>query len=62
LWAAGLYKGWVSKHNPDTILERIFPVQKKSLKKVLDCGENVDWFGGFIAEMQQQKEILLSSY
>lgn len=29
MWAAGLYKGWVSKHNPCTILKR-----KNSLKKI----------------------------
>ena len=33
LWAAGLYKGWVSKHNPYTILKRIFTI-KKYLRKI----------------------------
>ncbi|MCW3122435.1 MAG: hypothetical protein JWQ38_1927 [Flavipsychrobacter sp.] len=28
LWTAGLYKGWVSKHNPYTILKRIFATKK----------------------------------
>lgn len=28
LWAAGLYKGWVSKHNPYTILKRNFTIKK----------------------------------
>jgi len=28
LWSAGLYKGWVSKHNPYTILKRNFSSEK----------------------------------
>jgi len=33
LWAAGLYKGWVSKYNPYTILKRISSIKKIFAKK-----------------------------
>ena len=33
LWTAGLYKGWVSKHNPYTILKRISATKKNICKK-----------------------------
>jgi hypothetical protein len=36
------YREWVSKHNPYTILKRIFPAQNFSLKNFICCGENVD--------------------
>jgi hypothetical protein len=39
------YREWVSKHNPYTILKRIFPAQNFSLKFFTSCGENVDSAG-----------------
>ena len=50
LWAAGLYKGWVSKHNPYTILKRnfhgknlpatFFVVAKKDVDKLSTISTN----------------------
>jgi len=42
------YREWVSKHNPYTILKRIFPSQNFSLKFFNCCGENVDSVEGVV--------------
>ena len=42
LWAAGLYKGWVSKHNPCTILKRKFSTKKLFLSFLRHTPKDVD--------------------